>query len=193
MRITIIKSFVLFAVLLSCKPLKEQQQSTQAFIKLYTNKQFGISFNYPSNATVTEKHQPIRPDLGINDSGYFITVTVPFLNQYGKWTWKGIEISISNRTCDWGSLKMQQKTINGITYSYLDPESGETSGMSSVNKERMYYYQSSGKCYFILERISGLGNNERPKNATVPPDENSFLNSELVALDQIVASLKIKQ
>ena len=170
--------------------------TTAQNIQSYTNNQFGISFNYSTGVTVTEEQTSMRNDLGTEyKPPYIITVSVPFVTQYGEWTWKGITISIHDDSCNafqGSKLTFEQKTINGTTYSYLDPEGGETSGMSSLIKEKKYYYQSK-KCYQIIERISGLGNNERPRDATKPPDRNSFLNSELVALDEIIATLKIKQ
>jgi hypothetical protein len=196
MNITIIISFALLATVPSCKTSDAQQQSPQKSIQTYTNRQFGITFNYPSDATVTEKQMPNRTDLGTDfDPGYNIMVSVPFVTRYGAWTVKGIVITIHNDSCNayQGNWQLQQRIINGTTYFCFDPDWTETSGMSSMNKQRTYYYQSSNKCYIIRESINGLGNNERPSNATVPPDENSFLNSELVALDQIVSTLKIKQ
>jgi|SRR5215203_1207861 len=172
MKITIIISFALLATLLSCKT-SDTQQSHQKDIQTYTNRQFGISFNYPSDATVTEMQMPNRTDLGADfDPGYNIMVNVPFVTRYGAWTGKGIVITIHNDSCNayQGNWKLQQRTINGTTYFCFDPDWTATSGMSSMSKERTYYYQLSNKCYIISERIHGLGNNERPSDATGQED-----------------------
>lgn len=166
-------------------------ETTIANLKTYTNKEYGIEFQYPSTLTVAENQWPARS--GSYDSGYSIAVSVPFKTHYDAWTSKGIDITIHKSSCgDYLPTSLsQKKTINGIDYIFEDPEWGATSGMSSISKWRKYFYESSGNCYIIDEGLRGLGNNERPSTYTFPTDVNKFLDEEMLDLDKIMASVKI--
>ena len=163
--------------------------STTLSLQTYTNKKYGIEFKYPATANIIEK-QLGRTDL---TEGTIITVGLPFKTHYDAWTSKGLNISIYKNSCsDYLPTSLsQKKTINGIDYLFEDPEWTATSGMSTISKWRKYFHESSGICYIIDERISGLGNNERPSTYTVPPNVDKFLSEELIDLDKIMASVKL--
>ena len=158
-------------------------------LKTYTNKEYGIEFDYPSTANITEK-QLGRTDL---TQGSVITVSLPFKTHYDAWTSKGINFTIRKSSCSdyLPTSPTQKRVINGTSYMFVDPDWGETSGMSSISKWRKYFYEPTDKCYIIEERLSGLGNNERPSTYTFPTDVDKFLDSELLDLDKIMASVKI--
>ncbi len=170
--------------------VEDKKEVTTNNLKTYSNKEFGIEFKYPLTASITEEKLS-KTDL---TAGAIITVSVPFKTTYSMWTSKKIDIIIRESSCrDYlpGSIQLEKKIINGISYSFHDPDWESTSGMSSVSKQRKYYHESSGKCYIISESISGLGVNEIPAGSTSPTDVDKFLNEELVDLDKIVASIKL--
>ncbi len=157
-------------------PQKTIEQLTANW-KIY-NTGTGFSIKYPPQSTLTANN-------GV------VNISVPFVRKYQMWTSKTVTVSITNDgSCDLPK-NAPVKEINGTGFFYEDPAYGDTSGMSVVNKIRRYTTLLGVNCYVIEEKLSGLGNNERPASYTKPADLNAFFKEELMDLDTIVQTLVI--
>jgi hypothetical protein len=170
--------------------------------QMYSNPQLGISFAYPPDGSVkvgqfSLPYATVPPFVPYPT----IIVALPFLTNPHPEDWTGKSLYIAfhyNDSCsNWGLGKYStstQKTVNNTTYRFQDPSVVDTSGMSAISKERIYYGQSATGCVVIMEQLTGYGPNEGPAPATMfsPEQENAFIATEMATIDDMVSTLRLE-
>ena len=179
-----LESRKLFDSIISTLKFTDKKSTNDTFHwKTYTNTQYGLSFQYPADAVIS--------DISDKNNPLFFGISVPFNHSYNTWTIKDINFLVVHDKCDVLN-DFSVKTINSINFNVSNPDILDTPVV--VSKKRLYETEHNGYCYYIAEKLIGLGPKAKnyPSNELVqiPPNREAFLDEELGTLDQILSTFK---
>lgn len=119
--------------------------------KVYENKEWGISFNYPPEATLQETSRDLNGGLELNIKGSlqgwywirFYKLSPP--SNLEEWIKNGTHYNLGMR--DWS---LESKTVNGyenVTARGYDVDCNTSASFISDGKERVVYIYSYDRCF----------------------------------------------